>query len=402
MDSDLKRLFELNELARQEAARHVRKRPLCETLLRPKGRAFTGIVGPRGVGKTVILRQLAAATADSFYLSLDTLGETDFFALARTLRERYRVKLLLLDEVHFLKGCQAALKTLHDFLDLRVVFTSSVSLSLYESSHDLSRRVRLRRLDPFSFGEYLLFRNSAAPPGLTLADIADGRWTPEHERQGYLFDDYLKGGLYPFALDEPDILPALENVVEKVITRDIPAVARLSTDEPGLIRKLVRFVAKSAPDGINYSSISSNLGVTKYKAEQYVGLLEKAFVLNPVLPAGTNVLREPKVLMTVPLRLLHQGFDSALGGLREDFAVEMLKMRCATVQYLKSPRGGKTPDFLVAENGREIVVEVGGRGKGMTQFKGYRASKRLLLSHDGQGRGPRRPLFLLGFIPDAA
>lgn len=400
MEMDLTRLFELDKLAKAEAKRFDKRRLLYNAILKTKGRTFTGIVGPRGAGKTVLLRQFAHDEADSFYLSLDTFSGADLFALAKTLVEKYGVKTLLLDEIHFLKNFESALKSIFDFLELRVIFTSSVALSLYESAQDLSRRVRLRHLYPFSFREYLYFKESVLPAPLTLGEIALGAWTPGHLRQGCLFDEYLKGGLFPFALEEPDTLPVLENILEKIITRDIPAAAGLRSDEIDSIRNLVKFAGRSAAEDINYSTLSRNLGITKYKAEQYVRLLEKSFVLNPVLPAGTNVLREPKVLMCVPFRLLYRSYEEAVGGLREDFVAQALRIRCGALQYLKSTRGGKTPDFLVEEDGKEFVVEVGGKGKGRSQFKGYRAGSKLILSHTADAAGIKKPLFLLGFAPD--
>ena len=155
-------------------------------------------------------------------------------------------------------------------------------------------------------------------------------------RQERLFDEYLKGGLFPFALEDPAVLPVLENILVKIITRDIPAAAGLRSDEIDSIRNLVKFTGRSAPEDINYSTISRNLGVTKYKAEQYVRLLEKSFVLDPVLPAGTNVLREPKVLMCVPFRLLYRSYEEAVGPAK-------ISRRSSRISrpVLKSTRGGK-------------------------------------------------------------
>ena len=55
-------------------------------------------------------------------------------------------------------------------------------------------------------------------------------------------------------------------------------------------------------DGINYTSLSRNLGITRFKAERYVRALERAFLLRQAFPAGANVLREPKVFMEPPYR----------------------------------------------------------------------------------------------------
>jgi predicted AAA+ superfamily ATPase len=232
--TDYNHLFELNELAVKEAKQYPKRRELYNNLLGDSGRHFIGVTGPRGVGKTVILKQIAAKTQNAFYLSLDTIeDDDDLFEIAKTLSERYGFKRLL-------------------------------------------------------------------------------------------FEDYLKGGLYPFSLEEPRVLPLLENVIQKILQKDIPSVAKLRLDEISLIEKVIKFIGRSGVDGINYSSISSNLKITKYKAESYISLLKNAFVLHVLFPTGTNVLREPKVLMCLPFRLLYRSYDDAVGGLREDFTVEML------------------------------------------------------------------------------
>ena len=83
----------------------------------------------------------------------------------------------------------------------------------------------------------------------------------------------------PFALQEPDVLPLLKNILETVINKDIPKIEAITVDETEIIKKLVKFIALSDIDGINYTSISNNLKITKYKAEQYLSLLERAFIV---------------------------------------------------------------------------------------------------------------------------
>ena len=160
--TDYNHLFELNELAIKDAARYPKKRELYHTLVNEKGKHFTGITGPRGVGKTVIMKQIAANTKNAFYLS---------------------------------------------------------------------RRVRLVNLYPFSFGEYIFFEKDVLLPGLTLDKILNKEWEPKHLRYEYLFEDYLKGGLLPFSLEEPGVLPLLENILQKILLKDIPAFAKLRVDE---------------------------------------------------------------------------------------------------------------------------------------------------------------------------
>jgi hypothetical protein len=395
---NLSGLLELNELARQEGKRYPKKRQLYDKIVSEKGKHFIGIVGARGVGKTVLLKQIARENKNAFYLSADTLEEDDLFEITKILIERYGINLLLLDEVHFHKNYEQKLKKIFDFLNIRLIFTSSVCLSIFQSSYDLSRRVKLFYLYPFSFGEYLFFKKDITLPKLTLDRIIKKQQLEEYLRYEYAFTDYLRGGLFPFSLEEPDVYPILENILGKVIQKDIPSVANLQVDEIGAIEKVVKFIGKSPVEGINFTSLSKNIGITKYKAEQYVCLLEKAFVLNVVFPQGTNVLKEPKILMYLPFRLLYKSYDEALEAIKEDFFAEMLKMKGWDFYYLKTKRGAKTPDFLVEQKGKKIVVEIGGKGKGKHQFKGITARQKLILVHPPIVDGNKRPLFLVGFV----
>jgi predicted AAA+ superfamily ATPase len=113
-------------------------------------------------------------------------------------------------------------------------------------------------------------------------------------------------------------------------------------------------------------------------AEQFLVLLSRAFLLQVILPKGANVIREPKILMGLPYWQLFKNYDDAIGPIREDFVVEILcAQEMLEISYLKSNRGEKTPDFLVTDReGNEIVIEVGGRGKGHSQFKGIESGQK--------------------------
>ena len=397
---DTKAVIELSDLAKEDAKNYPVPRSLFGVIKDHAGKHFSGILGPRGVGKTVLLRQICAKDPDALYLSLDAVArDEDIFELVKKLHLDYGYRFFLLDEVHFHSNADEVLKKLYDFLSIRVCFTSSVALALTQSSYDLSRRALLFHLQPFSFREYLFFKHGIHLAPLKLSEIFNREWHPDHMRAGRHFDDYLRGGLMPFALHEPEPLPILERILATVIRKDIPAVARLHTDELDTIEKLVAFIGRSTVDGINYSSLSNNLGISKYKAEQYVGLLEKAFILQSIFPKGTNVLREPKVLMALPYRLLFREYPDAVGGLREDYFAEAMRICSQDIFYLKSTRGAKTPDYLLAGGGEEnIVIEIGGKGKGREQFKGVSMDRKIILTHSEQTEGIKRPLFLFGLL----
>lgn len=395
---NLDKLLELDRLSKKDGKRYDKKRlGYYERVKREAGKHFIGIVGPRGAGKTVLLKQMACEQENAFYLSVDTLGDVSLFETVKTLSDIYKVKNIFLDEVHFRKGFEGELKQIFDFLDVRVVFTSSIALAMIESAFDLSRRVNLVTMLPFSFREYLWFKNGVDLPRLSLKDIFSSKWSSEHMSYADVFEEYVKGRLYPFTLEEAEPLMLLKNILDKIIQKDIPSVAKLHTDEVQLIAKTAEFIGSSEVDGMNYTSIAKNIGITKYKAEQYVGLLKKSFILNPTFPFGTNVLKEPKILMYLPYRLLFRDYTAAVGSIREDFFVEAMEMAGIETFYLKSTRGEKTPDFLIKNENEEFIIEVGGKGKGRQQFKGITSANQFRFTHSNEAGGNRRPLFLLGY-----
>ena len=398
MQSSISKLIELDQLARRDATNYPRKRLLYKTLRQLQGKHFCGIVGSRGAGKTVLLKQLAAAIENSFYLSLDAGAEHDLFDLAKHLQETMKIDTLLIDEIHFQSNYDAELKKIYDFLKIKIFFTSSVALAMTASAFDLSRRVRLIKLPLFSFREYIFFKTGELLPILTLDDIIRQNWDIRHLRCSYLFETYLRGGLLPFALEEPDPLPLLNNILQKILHRDVPAIASLLVKEIGLLEKMLIFIGRSSVDGISYSSISRNLGITKYKAASYLEIMSRALVLRIVFPKGAKVMREPKVLMSPPYRLLFGENERTVGGLREDFFAEMMEAAGLHFDYLKSTRGKKTPDFLTSSGKERIVLEIGGKGKGRSQFKGITTDRKIILSAEDRIDELRRPLHLLGFL----
>src|SRR5208283_1689754 len=102
MDSEIARL---SEIAREDGKKFTKKRFPYATIERfIKDRVFLGLIGPRGVGKTVLLKQLLVSSKTSFYISLDNSRLQDgLFNLASEL-SKSGIKRLLIDEIHMLPG----------------------------------------------------------------------------------------------------------------------------------------------------------------------------------------------------------------------------------------------------------------------------------------------------------
>ena len=102
--------------------------------------------------------------------------------------------------------------------------------------------------------------------------------------------------------------------------------------------------------------------------------------------------------MQVPYRLLYRSWADAIGAVREDFFATAMSMADLPFHYLKSTTGRKTPDFLMTTESGDWVVEIGGPGKGRTQFKGVRVDRKMVLAHDADSRRGAMPLFMAGYL----
>mgnify|MGYP001193160318 FL=1 len=399
----IEELIKLDSLSKEQAGKYPLKRFLFPNLkfLLTNTRQIVGIAGLRGTGKTILLRQLAVDLGQSFYLSADTLPfGTDLFDLSAQLAGTFGIKYLMVDEIHALKDWQGQLKKIYDFQEIRIIFTSSSSLELSEGRYDLSRRLTLTQLPLFSFREFLFFKNNTNLPVIPLEDILLKHKKIYQDLYSFepQFRNYSGIGALPACLDSP--LPSIiTSTVDKVIQKDMLTVGKLSMEDIHSIKTVLLFVARAGIEGCGYSSISRNTGITKYKAQQYIEMMEQASLLKIVLPYGANVTPEPKIMLVPALRMnLAQGVDDdrLTGAMREEFFIHHILGAGLTVNYLKSMRGQKLPDYMLFFKDQKLIIEIGGAGKGASQFKGIEGKEKLILTQPGSPNGI--PLILFGFL----
>ena len=65
---------------------------------------------------------------------------------------------------------------------------------------------------------------------------------------------------------------------------------------------------------------------------------------------------------------------------------------------MKSTRGTKTADYVVSDE-ESAVFEIGGKGKGRSQFKGLTVEKKIILADSIEtNQADKKPLFSLGLL----
>ena len=90
-EKDLEKIIALNQAAKDIDSESLLRRDILNDLISADGRELVGIIGARGSGKTVLLKQLLKSIDNSFYLALDSLDrDTDLFELIKYLKEQYK------------------------------------------------------------------------------------------------------------------------------------------------------------------------------------------------------------------------------------------------------------------------------------------------------------------------
>ena len=365
---------------------------------------FICIKGPRGTGKTTLMRQrvkeaFGQDSTKALYASLDDL----WFA-------RYRVKDLVeylyehgfthvfLDEVHHLGvDWSLALKNIADqFRNMNIVYSGSSLLQLEKASGDLSRRQATYLLRGMSFREYLKLEGLLDWPPLEVEEILSDHVRLATEIDGQLkvlpcFEAYQKSGYYPFYREShKQFRERLAETVNKVLEVDYPAIDEVSQETIRKTRKMLMVLAESCPQTPNMSNLYRELNTSRDQGLKMLKALERAGLLSLVDAKGRKLddLSKPEKIYVDNANLMHALVPRAdVGVARETFFNNQLR-HGHVVTYTG------VGDFVV--DGK-WTFEVGGRKKSFAQIADLPDS--YVVNDDvSVGRGNKIPLWLFGFL----
>lgn len=327
-----------------------------------------GIIGPRGVGKSTMVKQFILShpdrqdwlyvSADHTYFSSSTLTDlADEFV-----KEGGRY--LVIDEIHKYHGWSRELKQIYDsHAGLNVIFTGSSILDIKKGSADLSRRVLIFEMQGLSFREYLkLFKNIDLPV-YTLDEILAHKVTlPSDIHPLPLFREYLTRGYYPFcSLPGYDI--RLQQVIAQTMEVDIPQFAGMNVSTARKLRKMLDIISKMAPFKPSFMNLATELKVSKNDVPDYMLYLEQAGMIGQ-LRDDTGGIRGlgkvEKVYIDNPnLMNVLAGDEPNKGNMRETFFFNQMRVSNDVIS-------SRISDIRIGD----ITFEVGGAKKGKKQLAG--------------------------------
>jgi uncharacterized protein len=367
------------------------------------GKRLTGIKGARGSGKTTLLLQYMALNlpkdGTALYVSMDDLFFNDqtLFGLAQEFTLSGG-NFLLLDEVHKYPGWSRELKLIYDnFPELKIIFTSSSILEIFQGESDLSRRVVSHVLRELSLREFIELESGIRTEAVSMEDILKNHIDIAGSLLKIIkpvgqFRNYTRYGAYPYFKEDVDTYhQSLLNTINLIIDVDLNAVEHLQYDMLTKIKKLLRAIATSVPFTPNISRLSELTGISRPSLLKALDQLERARMIWQLSKqgAGIGVLTKPEKLYLNNPNLLYalarENWNT--GTVRETFFLNQIH---GIGQVNLAGKG----DFLFNET---LTFEVGGPSKKYKQIRDI-ANSYLMKDDIEIGVKNTIPLWLFGFL----
>lgn len=285
------------------------------------------LMGPRRVGKTVLMHQTIAALLQSkvpanriCFVSIENpiynyrgLEELFKFAMKASGNQDPKGYFLFFDEIQYLKNWEIHLKTLVDsYPYTKFIVSGSASAALkLKSIESGAGRFTDFKLSPLSFQEYiyLLDFDSLVIPQI---DGVQYPWknfvTPNIRELNKRFLNYINFGGYPEVIFSELIQSDPErfiksDIIDKVLLRDLPSLYGIQDVQE--LNSFFTTLAYNSGNELSLESLSSSSGVEKNLLKKYLEYLEAAFlvkILHRVDDAGKKFQRAAfyKVYLTNP------------------------------------------------------------------------------------------------------
>jgi len=354
-----------------------------------------GLVGPRGVGKSTIVKQhiiFEKENQKALYISADH----SYFA-NHTLLEvasewvKEGGTHLYIDEIHKYENWSTELKNIYDgYGTLNVLFTGSSVLDLLKGQADLSRRAVMYNMQGLSFREYLEMFHGIKMPQYSLEEVINNKVDDTiipHPLP--LFHQYLQDGYYPFS-KEGAFRSRLDQIITQTLESDIPQYASLSVSTGRKLRRLMGIVAKSAPFKPDYSSIANALAVSRNVVPDYLLYMERAGMVGQLRNETGGVRSLGKVekvyLDNTNMMYVLESDNTNMGNLRETFFFNQTRVVYDVIS-------SNVSDFVIGAH----TFEVGGKRKGKKQIETV-SNGHLVKDDIEYGHGIVIPLWTFGLL----
>lgn len=234
------------------------------------------LIGPRQVGKTTLLRSLCEKEGNYLFVNGDDTEDRLLFENAgenklRNIISNYTT--VFFDEAQRISNIGMVLKIIHDQIqNVRLVVSGSSAL---EIANQINEPLTGRKW------EYNLFAFSWQELKTHFGFIQNHKNIPL----------YLIYGTYPEVITNPNEAESLlKQIAGSYLYKDLLQFQGIR--KPEVLDKLLLALALQLGSEVNYNELSRTVGVDRATVEQYISLLEKAYVVFRVLPLSRNMRTE--------------------------------------------------------------------------------------------------------------
>lgn len=311
--------------------------PVRELLLASRLRRAVVLLGPRRVGKTILIRHLIADLLAGgvparriAYIEMDhpLLHGQSLEALIRQVEQAAPdgdgVRYLFFDEIQSYKDWEKHLKPLVDHRpDLRILVSGSAAAALKRKSTESGAgRFTDFLLPPLTFSEYL----QLAPEDPSMHEESPGVYVLEEiGRLNVQFVEYVNYGGYPELALSPEVRSNPErfvksDIVDKVLLRDLPQLYGIKDIQE--LNALFTLLAFNTAEEVSFEQLSQRSGVGKQTIQKYIEYLEAAFLIKRVFRVdqdGKRYQRERHFKVYLTNSAMHTGLFGAKRPDDDDF-----------------------------------------------------------------------------------
>jgi predicted AAA+ superfamily ATPase len=326
-----------------------------ESLFRKKSNQIEIISGIRRCGKSTVLNEIRYKNKEKdYYLNFDDdrllhFTVKDFQLLYELFIELFgEQNTFYFDEIQNVEGWERFVRRLHDYNKKVYLTGSNATLLSSELGTRLTGRYISHELFPFSFAEFLMFRNVQ----ITNEKMFSTNGKAEIKRH---FFKYMETGGFPEFLKTGN-KDYLKFLYESILYRDILVRNKLINEKE--MRELVLSLTSNLSKLITYNSLSKLIGVQNAATvKKYLQYLENSYLVFQVNKYASSVKKQiysPKKTYFIDNALasvLGFRFSDDRRRYLENLVFVEMKRRGYEMYYHK---GSKECDFILRENNKIV------------------------------------------------